>query len=150
MALGAGGALLAAGAALCGVYVFTRGAGPGVPSAEASAVKIDPAVQTSLIAAVDAYLDTDVVAVVGGQEKTITYRELGVRIDDRALARTAQRATGTEDPLAAARAARAVPVLLDREAGLAALGSLKDRLDRAPREARLDLEARMKLRLVEP
>lgn len=143
MALGAGGALLAAGAALCGVYVFSSGGGPGVPSAEASAVQIDPAVQTSLIAAVDAYLDTDIVAVVGGQEKTITYRELGVRIDDRALARTAQRVNGGEDPLAAARAARAVPVLLDREAGLAALGGLKDRLDRAPREARLDLEARI-------
>lgn len=97
----------------------------------------------------DGYLDSRVVVAFGKDERVVKRRELGFVVD-RAAARELVAAAGKSgNPLAdvaerfAARRGRvdlALPVDVDRKKALEFLTELKDDVDRAPSDARLDLE----------
>jgi vancomycin resistance protein YoaR len=132
----AGGLFLASGA-LFGTYLVMRS--DGTPTAEASTTAAPAEVATPEVTeAVTAYLAEPVEVVIGASKATMHWADLGVSADP---ALVKQVRAGGNDVLAAARAAGAMPVVVDHAKALAALHALKATHDRAPTDARLDLEA---------
>src|SRR5690606_8963383 len=83
-----------------------------------------------------ALLDQDVEVVTATGSKRLTWADLGVEIDPDEVARA-----GSAD-LAVLAARGALPLRVNREKAVAALMQIKQRHDKAPRNAYLDLEAR--------
>jgi vancomycin resistance protein YoaR len=85
-----------------------------------------------------------------GKRREVYLGQLGAEIDRVRLADSVREARDPTSPLARGHRARdgdralglPVPVVLNREQALPALAALKDELDRAPADARLDLEKR--------
>jgi vancomycin resistance protein YoaR len=139
--LGLAAGLFAASGALLGGYYAT-----GASSARASTVAAkDGPVQAAdpgpVGQAVERSLDAAITVKADAATRTVRWSELGVVVDAAELPRAAKSASGA-DPVAALAARGALPVKLDRAKALAALAHLKATIDRAPRAARLDLEAR--------
>jgi vancomycin resistance protein YoaR len=132
----AGGLFLASGA-LLGTYLVMRSDGTSTAEAATSEAPADTAAP-GVLDAVTAYLAEPVEVVVGASKATMHWSELGVAADPASVKLV--RARGSE-ALAAARAAGAMPVTLDRDKALSALHALKATHDRAPTDARLDLDA---------
>jgi vancomycin resistance protein YoaR len=134
--LGLSGGLLVASAVLGGAY-WLLGDQPAVAAAATTTARpaevATPAPANPMMAAV---LDREVEVKAGALTQTLRWSELGVVVDDRELART-----GAGDVAALARDG-SLPLRLDREKAVAAITGLKGKLDRAPIDARLDLEAR--------
>jgi vancomycin resistance protein YoaR len=112
----------------------------GVPFSELDA-KMGPAME--------AFLDGKIVLAVGKDEARATRREVGFTVDKGALVEEAKSVGKSGNPLAdlsaRSRARRGqenleVGVELDRAKALEFLTELKDDVDRAPVDARLDLE----------
>lgn len=99
--------------------------------------------------AADAFLDTRIVLSFGGSERIVARRDVGFVVD-RAAARALVEGAGKSgnplgDLLTRARARRGrvdldLPVDVDRTRAVEFLTELKDDVDRAPVDARLDLE----------
>jgi vancomycin resistance protein YoaR len=98
---------------------------------------------------VDGYLDTRIVLAFGKDQRVVKRRDLGFVVDQAAARELVERAGRSGDPLAdlslRARARRGkvdldIPVDVDRAKALEFLTELKDDVDRAPVDARLDLE----------
>jgi vancomycin resistance protein YoaR len=97
----------------------------------------------------DGWLGSRITVAFGKDERTVTRRELGFVVD-RAAARSMVVAAGKSgnpfaDVVTRSRARRgkvdlALPVDVDRQKALEFLTELKDDVDRAPSDARLDLE----------
>jgi vancomycin resistance protein YoaR len=117
----------------------------GQPVGDVPFAKIDGALDQ----AADGFLDGRVTLAFGKDERVVKRRELGFVVD-RAAARELVEATGKSgNPFAdlstrvAARRGKidlALPVDVDRAKALELLTELKDDVDRAPSDARLDLE----------
>jgi vancomycin resistance protein YoaR len=99
--------------------------------------------------AIDRFLDGRIVLTLGSEERPVTRREAGFMIDRDAARRAIMTAGRSGDPLAdlmlRARARRGrvdlvLPTEIDRHKALEMLTELKDDVDRAPQDARLDLE----------
>jgi vancomycin resistance protein YoaR len=143
--LGIGGGLLAASLGLGAAYFVVSGHGSQASAATVAegsgAAARDPAL-TSLEAAVAARLGGDVAIHVGQATKQVRWSDLGAVVDTDDLPFALERAGKAPDPVAALRAAGALPIRIDRDAAIAELTALKGSLDRAPESARMDLEAR--------
>jgi vancomycin resistance protein YoaR len=107
------------------------------------------ALDRALERAIDRFGDGKIVLAVGKDERVITRREAGFTVDRNELRRQVERAGRSGDPLAdlflRARARRgkidlSLPADVDRKKALEMLTELKDDVDRAPQDARLDLE----------
>jgi len=137
--LGLAAGLFAASGALVGGY-FVTGRAETPVHRPAAAAPADP--DTSALAStVERALDQTVTVAAGDQTRTLRWSELGVVVDRDELARAAGKAPAA-DPVAALASRGALPVRLDRDRALEALAHLKATVDRAPVDARLDLEAR--------
>jgi vancomycin resistance protein YoaR len=99
--------------------------------------------------AIDRFLDGRIVLLLGQEERVVTRREAGFVVDRDAARRAIVTAGRSGDPLAdlllRARARRGrvdleLPADIDRKKALEMLTELKDDVDRAPQDARLDLE----------
>jgi vancomycin resistance protein YoaR len=132
--LGLSGGLLVASAVLGGAYVLF-GDKPAAAAAT-TARSSEPVKAAPTDPTMAAILDREVEVKAGALGQTLRWRELGVVLDERELART-----GAGD-VAALASAGSLPLRLDREQAVAAIAGLKGKLDRAPIDARLDLEAR--------
>jgi vancomycin resistance protein YoaR len=141
----AGGLLAVSGALAGGYYVVGPTGGGGVPVApRAAAERVETAAADSaadLSTLATRLLDETVAVEIGSQRLTLRWADLGVVVDDQELPQAARRAA-SDEPIASLRAAGALPLTLDRARASEALTVLKARHDRAPLDARLDLEAR--------
>lgn len=99
--------------------------------------------------AIDRFLDGRVALAFGGEQLAVKRREAGFVVDRAAARAMIERAGKTGNPLAdllartRARRGRldlALPVDVDRKKALEMLTEIKDDVDRAPVDARLDLE----------
>jgi vancomycin resistance protein YoaR len=107
------------------------------------------ALEGALDKVADGYLGSRITLAFGKDERTVTRRELGFVVD-RAAAKGLIEAAGKSgnpfaDVVTRSRARRgridlALPVDVDRQKALEFLTELKDDVDRAPSDARLDLE----------
>ncbi|MCC6999370.1 MAG: VanW family protein [Deltaproteobacteria bacterium] len=160
MPMVSGALLLGAGAAI-GTYFFTmqRRVRLGVRSATASEApppSAQPTSPSALAPAVEAAarktLERKITLVFGSadtrREVSATLAEAGVIVDDAAVQRVSHaleraKAVVSDDYyLSGAGATGPVPVRVDRVAALGYLAKLKDQLDRAPHDARIDMEKR--------
>lgn len=141
--LGLAAGLFAASGAMVGGYVATEGPAPiEVPKVAGEVNPGSSAGSAALAAAVEAQLEQSVKVKVGGQERALRWSELGITVDAGELPHAARKASG--DAAITTLAARgALPVAVDRARALEALAHLKATIDRAPIDARLDLEARV-------
>jgi vancomycin resistance protein YoaR len=128
--LGVAGGLLVASGGLFGAYLVTaskdkaaHAATNPAPQQEGATLDLEPA------------LTTTVEVDVAGQKTSLRWSELGAVPDDQEL----PRARGTIADLA--KAGR-LPLRIDRDKAVAALGGLKAKLDRGAIDAYLDLEGR--------
>ncbi len=148
----AGGLLVAAGGLAAGYFAMGKDAkaattsarakdtGSGSASAAATPVDADPAAR-ALAQKIDEHLAHTVTVHAGKADVALRWSDLGAVVDHDDLPFAAKRARGG-DPVAALITAGALPVRIDRDAAIAALTKLKGTLDRAPIDARMDLEAR--------
>jgi vancomycin resistance protein YoaR len=142
------------GAVLVGIYFFqmrqarAQVGSPAVAGAPAVAVddgKVD-ALAPRVKAAAEAALERKVTLAFDGKVVSATWKELAFVVDDETVrtvaARLARDGAGevTADSLVAGH--YTVPVVMDRKAGVEALLAYKDRYDRAPVDARVNLEKR--------
>jgi vancomycin resistance protein YoaR len=140
--------LLVAGSYVASLRGHTTIAGlraGGEPVGGLDAARLEPALDR----AIDRFLDGKVVLALGDDSREVTRREAGFVVDRGALAEAVLRAGRTGDALAdltlRARARRGkvdLPLAsdIDRKKALELLTELKDDVDRAPQDARLDLE----------
>jgi vancomycin resistance protein YoaR len=149
--LGAAGGMLVLSGALTVAYVLDirqAGAASVVPSD-----RVDQAgevahgdLRSKVSEAAEAFLDRQVEVQFAERSEVMTWRELGLAVDDEAVATEIERlATGGAIASLAydgPPAGGEVPVTVERERTMAALFALKERLDNAPVSARLDLEGR--------
>jgi len=135
--LGLAGGLFVASAVLGGAYFFlgNDGATASAATAEPRAPE-PPALRGSAASALDAALAAEVEVKAGAITHRMRWSELGIEADPDELSRL-----GENDAAALARSG-ALPVRVNREKAVAALTALKGKVDRAPIDARLDLEAR--------
>lgn len=144
------GRLYAALAALLGVasaallVLYFAGirqvAGQPIPPAttKMGAAPLDDGQLDALRGAAEKYLDAPVVLRFDGKELRVTWRELGLAVDEAALARLRPEGSIGDDYFLAG--GRPVPVALERQKGLEQLVAYKDQYDRPPEDARVDLE----------
>jgi vancomycin resistance protein YoaR len=132
--------------------VQTRGQAGGASAAASEAVVppgSDPEVVAAVRKAAEAFLERPVTLEFDGREQTRRWRELGVTVDEESLGREVVRleASGQEPQpqmyLGGELAAGFVPVVVDRKRAVDTLVALKETSDRAPTNARLDMEKRM-------
>src|SRR5262245_40937363 len=139
--LGVSGALLGL-SGLLGAAYFLLGGESSTASAATSERRQDagPPVEDDggLGKAVETALAGDVAVSAGSITERMRWSDLGAVVDAADLARAARRS----HDLDALRKAGALPVKLDRAKAIAALTALKGKVDRAPVDAYLDLEAR--------
>jgi vancomycin resistance protein YoaR len=147
------GPLGAALAVVAGVYAWSLTSPTTIAGLRAGGQPIGGVAWASLDAAldkvVDGFLDSRIVLSFGKDERVVKRRDVGFVVD-RAAARELVKAAGKSgNPLAdvalRSRARRgkvdlALPVDVDRAKALEFLTELKDDVDRAPVDARLDLE----------
>ncbi|MBT8494020.1 MAG: VanW family protein [Deltaproteobacteria bacterium] len=135
--------LLVVGAGLVGGYAYTSPDGSG-GAEQVQAEDVDPKILASVDSAAKAVLDREVTVAFEGRELTATWRQLGLQVDSSTAAREADRlgASAPADLYQKDASGGVVPLQADRDATAAALIKLKAELDRAPVNARLDLEAR--------
>jgi vancomycin resistance protein YoaR len=150
--LSVAGGLFAVSGALVGGYFLlgdarAESSRPAPRRADGSAAPsaVDPA---DLGHQVTALLDGTVSVVVAGETITLRWSDLGVVVDETEIAHSAARAA-SDEPIASLKSVGALPLRVDREGALAALTALKGHHDRAPVDARLDLEAK-KIRAEQP
>ncbi len=140
--LGLAAGLFVASGALVGGYYATEHREPPLPAATGAK---DGAAATGTTAeltrAVEQALTATVTVKADGASREVTWAELGVVVDPSEFGYAARKASGP-GAVAALTARGALPVRLDATRALAALSHLKATIDRAPRAARLDLEAR--------
>jgi vancomycin resistance protein YoaR len=128
-------------------------AGVAVPPVEAVAVSAPTpgagaALIPSLETAAQHALAQRVTLDLDGKEVPTSWQELAFVVDDASLARLADRLAADKVEVASigddvfARHELAVPLVMDRDKGVEALIGFKDRYDRAPIDARVDLEKR--------
>ena len=139
--LGLAGGLFVASAVLGGAYFFLGTSSsvaiaatesrPAAPEGSAAA-----ALSGSAASALDAMLAAEVEVKAGAVSHHLRWSELGVEADPDQLERL-----GKSDAAGLA-AAGALPLRVNRDRAVAALTALKGKVDRAPVDARLDLEAR--------
>jgi len=86
-------------------------------------------------------LASEVTVRVAGHDRGFRWSELGAEIDIAELPHAAHKVAGS-DPLATLRNRGALPIRFDRARVLDAISHVKAIADRAPLDARLDLEAR--------
>lgn len=133
--LGLAGGMLVVAAGLAGGY-YVLGS-RSVARAATLPADPTPEARTPVAAgSLSALLDQDVEVVTATGSKRLTWADLGVEIDPDEVARA-----GSAD-LAALAARGALPLRVNREKAVAALMQIKQRHDKAPRNAYLDLEAR--------
>jgi vancomycin resistance protein YoaR len=137
--LGLAGGLFAASAALVGGYFATGSR--DIPGAAAATDKAPTGDAGALTHAVEGALDGTVVVKAEGASRQVRWSELGVVVDPAEVGFAARKASGA-GAVASLAGHGSLPVRLDRTAAIAALAHLKATIDRAPRPARLDLEAR--------
>jgi len=139
--LGVSGALLGLSGLLAAAY-FLVGGEPSTASAATSERRQDAgppvADDGGLGKAVETALAGDVSVSAGAITERMRWSDLGAVVDPADLARAGRRS----HDLDALRKAGALPVKLDRAKAIAALTALKGKVDRAPVDAYLDLEAR--------
>jgi vancomycin resistance protein YoaR len=142
------GVLLLAGAYLLSLRSGSTIAGLRVAGREIGGVAFAE-LPSRLQPAIDAWLDQTVTLTVGKDELRAKRREVGFVVDQAAALAELRRVGRTGHPLtdlamrARARRGRvdlALPVDIDRARSLEFLTNVKDDLDRAPVDARLDLE----------
>lgn len=145
---GVAGVMLLAGASLLAVY-FTRvkDASASTSSVAAVATTAEPsgAALDAVTTAVERYLEGDIALRFGDRSVTVKRSDLGVTADETAVQKAAARvaaAGGAAELSFVDYEGGVVPVRVDREAAEAALRELKPILDKAPVNARLDLEER--------
>jgi vancomycin resistance protein YoaR len=133
--LGLAGGLFVASAVLGGAYVLL-----GNEPAQAATMSSEPrpaaALRGSAASAIEAALAAEVDVKAGAITHRMRWNELGVEPDPDELSRL-----GDGDAAALARLG-ALPVRVNREKAIEALTALKGKVDRAPIDARLDLESR--------
>ena len=137
--LGLAGGLFAASAALLGGYFATGSR--DIPGAAAATEKATTGDAGELTRALDATLEGNVTVKVEGASRDVRWSELGVVVDPAEVGFAARKASGA-DAITTLASHGSLPVRLDRARALAALAHLKATIDRSPRPARLDLEAR--------
>lgn len=156
---GLAAALLVTGGGLLAGHYLTTSNG-GFPSAVAASrpTPVD-AIDTDLVTrATEAFLRTPVTVAVSQTTTALPWSELGAGLDGEALAhatRVARRTLaselagaapdtvpGEDAVLHALAESGSLPVAVDRARAEAAMATLKARYDRAPRDARMDLEKR--------
>lgn len=151
-----GGILLLASVALCGWYfaaIRQVSAGPLEPETQASTAAAEPGgrgdeLKAPVRKAAEGFLAAPVRLRFDGKEFEVSWSALGLIVDEQAVAREATRLAAAGKDAAAVDAEyflggeRLVPVALDRQKGLEALVGYKDSYDRAPVDARVDLEKR--------
>ena len=143
--LGIAGGLFAASGALIGAY-FLLGGTSSADASHAAPRRADgsaaPAADPSDLAIqVEGALSETVNVTIAGTTVPLRWSDLGVVVDEAEIPHAARRAA-SDEALGSLRAAGALPLKVDRDRAVEALTHLKGRHDRAPIEARLDLEAR--------
>ncbi len=149
----AAGVLGVSGAALLGIYATQmRGAqAASTPAAVAAPKAGGEALIAPLQTAAEAFLAQPVKLTVGERSVESTWSQLALVVDEDSVKREAARLArlGTQpgdiSPDYYASGGLLVPVALDREKALAALVDYKTTYDRAPVDARADLEKRIVL-----
>ncbi len=140
--LGLAAGLFAASGALLGGYYVTGRPESARPASAATGERATPAgAAGDLTRALDTALAGTVTVTADGATRELRWSELGVVVDEAELGFATRKASGA-DPIASLAGKGSLPVRLDRAKALAALAHLKATIDRAPRDARLDLEAR--------
>jgi vancomycin resistance protein YoaR len=131
--LGIAGGFLVASGGMFGAYFVTEHRGQ---AAHAATSKKQPLIDTGAATLdVDDALSREVDVVASTQKTRLRWSDLGAVVDDVEAAT----ARGSHEQLA--KSGR-IPLRIDRDKASAALAELKARLDRAPVDAYLDLEAR--------
>lgn len=156
---GLAAALLVAGGGLLAGHYLTSSSG-GFPSAVAASrpTPVDALDADTVTRATETFLRTPVTVAVDQATTALPWSELGAGLDGEALThavRIARRALASELAGAAPEAvpgedavlralarAGSLPVAVDRTRAEAAMATFKARYDRAPRDARMDLENR--------
>lgn len=143
---GVAGGIALVSSGLLAAYLVTVQDASASATGEVVAADVSPKAMRAVEEAAERYLASDLVLRFDGREIAVARADLGASVDDDALAREARRLSaggadlGSLDYLG--YKGDLVPVSIDRDAAEGALRELKDSLDRAPVNARLDLENR--------
>ena len=144
LALGLGGALVLVGGGFLGTYAFKTRSATSADSAPAvQKSDVDPATFESIRKAAQGTLGRSISLELGDRRVEKTLGELGLAVDEAAVAKLARSQKGPvpagffDDP-----GKNLIPLAINGEAARPTLVALKQTLDTAPVDARLDLENR--------
>ena len=150
---GLAGVFLIAGGTMMGIHLFKNGSSSMKAANDEAAVE---AVQNSvkgassddlqgIVANMESFLDDAVVLKLGKQGMSINRRDLGLSVNEAELKETIEKLSSSGVPaesLGKAIQKTSMPFTIDRQIAETRLLELKESLDVAPRNARLDLEKR--------
>lgn len=130
--------LVACGCLLAGYFVLPSRTASAAHVGRSSASEV--AVKDVQTAALEA-LEREVVVAIGDQSITLPWRDLGVVVDIDGLGDVASMANPA-DLIGSLAARGAAPLIVSRDQAAEALDKLKAQYDKAPQNARMDLERR--------
>jgi len=135
--------ILIVGVGLLGTHLFRGSQSNDVTTMEAD--DVDSGALTAVRESAEKRVEGVVTVAFGKRERTIKLEDLGFHLDEQTSLREAKRlgAAGSgSDPYAEGAGEGIVPLAIDRNKATNALITLKPDLDRAPKNAWMDLEAR--------